>query len=637
MLTKSIKSKIEELFYSTADNVGVMYSKKIKNGVNTDEKSITFIVEKKLPINEIPDNEILPSSVEIDGITYITDVIEGGKNILLACDNDVLNECYQFRTIQPLNQNTVRPIQGGLQINSNSTRNFVGTLGFLAVDLQTNALVGVTNNHVVVKNATYTANRDPFLEIENESFTFIDYVYQRSYNSRQDIGDVVRYVPLNVQGINYVDGALISIYENVVQTGPYVDELTPKSWMQYGLSGITSPMQFATTAEIDSLITNPPDEVWSAGRTTGAKQGICGLKVNGIGLGLNLNITSQGLQYLVGYGDIISFKRINYDCDSPIVGGDSGSALIGVYNGVPKIIGLVFAGAASIINNVQVITTGFACRIDRVAEELGIGAWDGINQNYIKVGDRDFFTVPNGNYDKLSLCSGETYWQVGLTTSTVNCDCGSLNLTVSADSTPVGFKLSGYSAFDVTIDWGDSNISRYYGAVLGIYTHTYTTNGEFIIKVYVSDCNKISYITLNGTSALQNPGYYNRITNIEGLENFRSLHGFAYGNGIMTEFNPLVPLPQNLEAMSISYNPLNSYVFSLPLPATMNSISFIQNGFSTNDVNNWLIYFDSCLPADSDSFRNIINIRQNGASPPSGAGIIAKNNLTARGWLVITD
>ncbi len=84
-MSENIKNKIEELFHSTPEGVGVMLGNKITNGEYTGEESIVFTVEKKKPLSELSPEEILPSQVEIDGVTYNTDVFETGLIETFAC------------------------------------------------------------------------------------------------------------------------------------------------------------------------------------------------------------------------------------------------------------------------------------------------------------------------------------------------------------------------------------------------------------------------------------------------------------------------------------------------------------------------------------------------------------------------
>ena len=104
MLTELINESIKKLYETTPDNVSVMYGKKIINNVETDEISIVFMVPKKLPLNEIPQEEILPSTVEIDGTIYNTDVIEFRQpELYAACSTSYLGSNYSWYDLQGSN------------------------------------------------------------------------------------------------------------------------------------------------------------------------------------------------------------------------------------------------------------------------------------------------------------------------------------------------------------------------------------------------------------------------------------------------------------------------------------------------------------------------------------------------------
>lgn len=427
MIMESIDEKIQELFKNTPENISVGLGNKIKNGQYTNEVCILFMVEKKLPLNEIPENEVLPTSVEIDGVVYKTDVFEVGIIKTLACPPDstggtsyatactVCNDCYSWYPVNSAgNRNRVRPLQGGLSTTSYNERGYVGTLGLIAQvtsqDMSTDALVGVSNSHVYVSDSYYTSYRNLSGAINNESS---DNTYQwnetNSINSNDTIGQVVRYVPLYSYEStfnNLVDGALTSVSSSDISA---ID-----SWKQWGLTGITSAPPFATSTEIDLLMGDYFDcDVISTGRSTGPKQGACGLKILSTRNSIIVSgYKNQGVTSVARFTRVISFTRINPNCIYPIYPGDSGSALIANINGVNKIIGLCFAGSDFV---------GFANRIDDVASHLGIKAWDGTTLKYINPATISYLTVPGGSSIKRINCSGQTYWQVGLTNSSYYC------------------------------------------------------------------------------------------------------------------------------------------------------------------------------------------------------------------------
>ena len=419
MFTEEIKNKLNELYQNTPDYVGVAYGRKTVQGVETSEKSIIFTVPKKKPLNEIPLNELLPEFVEINGVTYRTDVLEIEKVVTMegeyvVCDNPPINfNCYSWTplgTINPANRNTIRPLVGGISLTSQNLLGTVGTLGLIVVDTASQKLVGLTNNHVVVKDASYTSERNLLGAIANE---YGDIAYQNGETlvppPSNTIGEVVRYVPLrsNPQ-INTVDGALISINNSSLNLN--INE----SFKQLGIN-YNQQMPFATTAEINSLIvTERP--ILSSGRTSGVKSGDCGLKIKALGAiqtvwGYPLQ---NGNVRPILYNDLIVFTRLSEGCNYPIFHGDSGSVLIADFNGVYKIIGLNFAGSGQAPNSTTDIGQyGYACRIDNVAFELGIEAWNGESINTVSSIGK--ILTAGGSPNKTMIVDGKTYWQVGLT------------------------------------------------------------------------------------------------------------------------------------------------------------------------------------------------------------------------------
>jgi len=126
----------------------------------------------------------------------------------------------------------------------------------------------------------------------------------------------------------------------------------------------------------------------------------------------------QGVNTYASFSDLISYVKPVNDpslstiCSNPVYSGDSGSALIADFDGVRKIIGLVFAGGL----RDGIFYYGYACRIDRVAAELGIEAWDGTAKGYVDPASITYKTTYNGSSNKILSCDGTNYWQVGLTT-----------------------------------------------------------------------------------------------------------------------------------------------------------------------------------------------------------------------------
>jgi hypothetical protein len=492
MLTDEIKKIIEELYEVTPSDVGVGYGMKIKDGEMTGDESIIFFVPQKKPRYAISEEELLPDTEFVLGDRILkTDVIEIGVVEAFACDPS----CYTWQTIPPANRQYIRPIKGGISLTTQTKLGTVGTLGFIAVDTETQALVGVTNNHVAIKDASYTSQRNPSGVIQNE-YDIVDGGTRQPDTAFQPgetnspppnfkVGEVVRYVPIYASGgVNKVDGALIS-----VDCDPVID--IAQSFKQFGLS-YNSPYQFATTAEINNLLASNP-MLYSSGRTTGVKQGLpCPLRT--YALGVNIPVSGyniQGAASVVTFNDTIQFVRPENDpnlstvCLYPIYPGDSGSALVANFGGVSKIIGLCFAGSPYY---------GFACRIDHVASELGIEAWDGTNKPYVDPDTIDYITVPGFNSIKTQVCEGATYWQVGATNLSKPCaETTSLTLfaTYTEGSVEVQYLLQATNPveFDYTISFTnilqtytgssitiDATIEIIQGTTIGVYSDTLPNN-----------------------------------------------------------------------------------------------------------------------------------------------------------------
>jgi len=414
-MNEIISNTIQKLYESTPEDIQVALSYKIKDGVVTDEICIGFRVTKKKQFSELLPEEILPSELEIDGVIFKTDVVEVGsieqlscvEPIGVNCDDTICNSCFNWLSQPVENKQRIRPVVGGLSITSQNKIGFVGTLGLLVVDRETNCLLGLTNNHVVVKNSSISSKRSVNFEIQNELNNF---VYQNgetpneivSNSNYLKIGQVLKYVPLNNTEYNQVDGALFSINSDISSTETSSNIL--------GLTGQSSFLTFASTHEIDNLLSiNPP--VKSSGRTTGIKQGDCGLRITSVSLNTSVRYhwgVSGGtsISRSVPFNRLIEFTRNNINCKYPVAAGDSGSVLIAELNGINKVIGLVFAGSSNGL-------IGVACRIDDVVSQLNIDPWTGQTVNYVN--SISTKTV-QGLSSLLNIsCGNQTFWQIGTT------------------------------------------------------------------------------------------------------------------------------------------------------------------------------------------------------------------------------
>jgi len=416
-------NKLIEYYESTGDNVvSVGFGNKIKSGLATNENSIIFTVEKKIPISDLKQNEIIPSSIVLDGEEFKTDVVEGTYKFLFSqWGVDPYNDNFW-----PSNREKIRPLRGGISAtNFTALSNSTGTLGLIAVDNNTNSLVGVSNAHVLIDDASICSDRNPDLIKTNvANHVVVQPNEANNSNINNSIGIVKRYLPIRSDVYNYADVALCTVSQA---------DIDSSSHLQHGLNYSTF-MPFATTQEIDNLLISNPD-LFSSGRTTGAKgEGVRKLKMNEFVAAIWIPQQMQGsVSYAAEFASVLKFVATEGSTlyGFPIDRGDSGSALVAEINGIRKVIGLVFAG---LFNSQNVCVAGLANRIDHVANLMQISAWDGSSNYCFSAGAPVEQHLVDGldNRDYIDI-GNKRFWQIGLV---ANEDTGNATPTPTPTQNP---------------------------------------------------------------------------------------------------------------------------------------------------------------------------------------------------------
>jgi len=439
-LTQEIKDKIKEIAKANPNLNSVGLGEKVSGGIATGESAIVCSVTQKKPIEDLSPEEILPSEITIGDQVIKIDVIEASRAYQLGCTT-----CGGWSGASSgefTNRQFTRPLRSGIVIASSNGGGSLGTLGTFVKDSATGCILALTNNHVTIENPNFTSDRN----LSNPADIINDYdpvnnVYQGtessgSYFSPENIvGRSVRYAPTYYQSsgiVNKIDAALFSVQEA---------DIDNKSWQPIGLDTIipNDNPQFATTLELDNLFNTNP-KIWSSGRTSGARgEGVCGnLRVNSVGLTLPVSASVGGPTWV--YEDVIAVIRPDDDtptsqqagCFNPGLQGDSGSAVYAEINGTVKLIGLLFAGNCTAAAPCcgfsgppyACSTVFFVCRIDHIANELGIERWDpkGDLLKFVNTNTMEYITEPGGSNQRTKSCNGKTYWQAGLT-DTLNNPC----------------------------------------------------------------------------------------------------------------------------------------------------------------------------------------------------------------------
>lgn len=330
-----LKETINDLFHSTPDYVHTVgYGYKTINGVRTNDKSIIFSLIEKKPIEQIPENERIPKLVNIDGEEVLTDIIQTDPAYALASFRSNCRAAGDSSS--SANRAKHRPLLGGISLARVGLT--AGTLGLIVKDKDDGTIVGLTNNHVIVRYPFYTSDWDaskPF--VNNAGITVLQPgPADGGTNPADRAGFVKRYDPVWTSGAgpdSYTDSAVCSL-----------NDLDLSSIKILGLDN-ASFLPFATTAEIDNLLENAND-LFKSGRTTGAT-GFpnCPFVVvqesasTGVGGYLKQEVTEA-----VKFQDLLVIQYKTPPQIKPSAGGDSGSVFIANIGGVNKVVALLFAG-----------------------------------------------------------------------------------------------------------------------------------------------------------------------------------------------------------------------------------------------------------------------------------------------------
>jgi hypothetical protein len=419
MTQEELKQLTKEQTSNTNNNiVSVGYGYTEVGGKITNELGLVYTVKEKKPLDEILEEDRIPSEITYGGESLPTDVVQ--STVRLVAASDCNPEFYEWRTNAPTNRNSFRPLKGGVSIgNVDLLPGYVGTLGFVAIDNESNTLVGVSNNHVLVDDAWIATSRtttDLKTNAFRENGSLCVQPSEVGANSSNRVGVLKKYVPIDFTG-NTVDGALIALdSKDLVNYNAYGEPFE-------GLTTVTDHPRFATTEEIDNILTTNP-QLLSSGRTTGAKgEGNTKLLVGGFPVSSQIEFNKQGVNHVAQFDNLIKYiasgtTTPNGDvCYDPISGGDSGSALIADLSGEKVIIGLSFAGA---FDGTGKSIYGLACRIDEVAEQLNISAYMGNNLSNYDVSDipkSEKHILQNHTNQKKITVDGKDFWQMGITTS----------------------------------------------------------------------------------------------------------------------------------------------------------------------------------------------------------------------------
>jgi hypothetical protein len=145
---KSLNRQISKItFFGDTGVNHIVFGKKEKNNIEQNEYALRFYIDKKKPLNEIPQSDLIPSSITFNGVKIKTDVADDKLNF------KKLTDCHQLlssglSSVQPVAANYIkrRPLMGGA--SSIYVEGTDATLGILFRDMDDGSIVAISNNHV---------------------------------------------------------------------------------------------------------------------------------------------------------------------------------------------------------------------------------------------------------------------------------------------------------------------------------------------------------------------------------------------------------------------------------------------------------------------------------------------------------
>ena len=333
-----------------------------------------------------------------------------------------------------VNQQTGAIVGGASMSNHEAHAGNLGTLGFIAQDIRTGAVVGLTNAHIAVsggigrlilEDTNYTADS----ELPNSNLgTKIQWPWISSGSNETQIANATKGFVWRSNLMINTTTPTDSMRNTTDATVLYLNDGTfdANSFKQFKSEVISANPSFCTTEELDNLVVNGND-LFAVGSRTGAKGSdvdyVNGIKLKAIAVNQSINFPVGSDVNEMGYvsvHDVIKYAAFDStteeysDGDSDLgptiphasSGGDSGSAVYANIDGEWKIAGLNFASTGN---------SAYFCRIDNIAELLDIEPWDG-KTTQPTTGEVEEIIIPGQRSEAIIEHNGKKYYRDGYTT-----------------------------------------------------------------------------------------------------------------------------------------------------------------------------------------------------------------------------
>ena len=420
--------------------VGVGWGQKTVRGQETDEYSLIFRVAEKKPLQDLLPNEVIPTTINIKEVEYITDVQQ------CPLDEALVNDCHSISdTIPPVStsRKRTRPLMGGTE-SETSWGIYVATLGIFVTDKSDGQVVALSNNHVFAASqvhAFYNAtNSDGFKSVEPLS-SFQPTGYYRTTTGNDCIGRAKRCVIIGnkdytLASANLINNTSCDAAISSLSSYTLIDTVSSPRILGFNAN---PPFQFATDYEIDSLLDisspNYAAPIFKCGRTTGP------IGYPGNTYSCKVSVYEFNTANVGTYSGYRSYFSNSFWARGNAIagrGGDSGSAYFALLSAnnytlsAWKCIGLLFAGPADSSYSV-------GCRITSVIKDLDVVPWDGKIPTLSA--SKHLLTLPStqiqpwGTSAVITL-SGRKYYQLGVDNSSPVALTPTPTITITPSITP---------------------------------------------------------------------------------------------------------------------------------------------------------------------------------------------------------
>lgn len=427
--SKALKRNKDKLVFFGKTGVNhIIFDKKIKNNVEQNEYSLRFYIDEKKPFHEIPQSDLIPSSIIYDGIEIKTDVDDE------KLEFKKLTDCHQLlsfnlSSVQPIAANYIkrRPLMGG------ASSIYVGgtdaTLGILFKDKDDGSIVAISNNHVYADEQIIASeidfvlgDRANMLELSarqpgtNTNNPYGSLSYADDYIGKPKKASLMKFTSAITS-----DFTALELYSNTL-----IDTISSPNIINFV---VPAPFLIASEDEIDSLLLpsspNYGAPLFKSGRTTGpvgypGTLSGCSFPC-ALGTGCNVLCATALFTGNVGFSigsvpftDCIRFKSA-YQNFVPLRGGDSGSAMFALLSASNpslsawKFVGLAFAGTSPADT-----ASGIFCRADNFMDQFNIIPWDREISN-LKTRETLINVVSNVYINSETLIlSGRKFYQQGI-------------------------------------------------------------------------------------------------------------------------------------------------------------------------------------------------------------------------------